>query len=66
MSYCLLKVVENYFRFYYAIAEPIKDSRDVVFTVFKSLWSLLFSWIHVLSSHQLWANLLHSSQPLPN
>jgi len=33
MSYCLLNVVDNHFRFYYATAESKKDSSDVVFII---------------------------------
>ena len=33
MSNCLLNVVAHHLRFYYAVAESIKDSRDVVFIV---------------------------------
>ena len=31
MSNCLLNVVAQHLRFYYAVAESVKNSRDVVF-----------------------------------
>jgi len=31
MSNCLLNVVAHHLRFYYTVAESVKDSRDVVF-----------------------------------
>src|SRR6218665_2810869 len=34
MSNCLLNVVVQHLRFYYAVAESVKNSRDVVFIVF--------------------------------
>ena len=34
MSNCLLNVVAQHLRFYYAVAESVKNSRDVVFIVF--------------------------------
>src|SRR6218665_1459324 len=37
MSNCLLNVVTQDLRFYYAVAESVKNSRDVVFIVFASL-----------------------------
>jgi len=37
MSNCLLNVVAQDLRFYYAVAESVKNSRDVVFIVFASL-----------------------------
>ena len=33
MSNCLLNIVAHLLRFYYAAAESVKDSRDVVFIV---------------------------------
>jgi len=44
MSHCLLKVVDNHFRFYYAIAESMKDSRDVVFIILKEQHKIMGSW----------------------
>ena len=48
MSYCLLNIVDNHFRFYYAMAESIKDSRDVVFII---LAEQIFK-MHLLSFRQ--------------
>jgi len=44
MSYCLLNVVDNHFRFYYAISESIKDSRDVVFIILTGQHKIVGSW----------------------
>src|SRR6218665_1756724 len=44
MSYCLLNVVDNHFRFCYAIAESIQDSRDVVFIILTGRHKIMGFW----------------------
>jgi len=44
MSHCLLNGVDNHFRFYYAIAESMKDSRDVVFIILTGQHRIMGSW----------------------
>ena len=43
MSNCLLNVVVQHLRFYYAVA-PVKNSRDVVFIVFAGKHKIVGSW----------------------
>jgi len=44
MSYCQLNDVAYHFRFYYSIAESIKDSRDVVFIILAGQHKVMGSW----------------------
>ena len=44
MSNCLLNVVAQHLRFYYAVAESVKDSRDVVFIVLAGKHKIVGSW----------------------
>jgi len=44
MSNRLLNVVAHQLRFYYAVAEAIKDSRDVVFIVLAGKHKTMGSW----------------------
>jgi len=44
MSNCLLNVVAYHLRFYYAVAESVKDSRDVVFIVLAGQHKIVGSW----------------------
>jgi len=44
MSNCLLNVVAYHLRFYYAIAESVKNSRDAVFIVPAGQHKIMGSW----------------------
>ena len=44
MSNCLLNVVAQHLRFYYAVAESVKISRDVFFIVFAGKHKIVGSW----------------------
>jgi len=44
MSCGLLDVVDNHFSFYYAIAESIKDSKDVVYFILSEQHKIMSSW----------------------
>ena len=44
MSNCLLNGVAHHLRFYYAVTESVKNSRDVVFIVLAGKHKIVGSW----------------------
>ena len=50
MSNCLLNIVAQHLRFYYAVAESVKNSRDVVFIVLAGKPKIVDSWSEGMTS----------------
>src|SRR6218665_3265734 len=63
MSNCLLNVVAQHLRFYYAVAEFVKNSRDVVFIIFagstKSWALVVLDHFDLVSIHDHWKLISH-------